>query len=42
MWRGILRTACDCGPGIFKAEPSRMEEVGEGHPAFSASRLGEA
>lgn len=31
---GILRVACDCGPGIFKAKPSRMEEVGEGASSF--------
>ena len=31
---GILRIAGDCGPGIFKAKPSRMEEVGEGASSF--------
>lgn len=34
MWRGIIWFSGESGPGILKAEPSRMEEVGEG-----ASRL---
>lgn len=34
MWRGIIGFSGESGPGIFKAEPGRMGEVGEG-----ASRL---
>lgn len=38
MWKGIIWFSGRCGPRIFKAELSRMEEVGEGAPAFSAGR----
>lgn len=30
MWRGIICFSGESGPGIFRAEPGRMEEVGEG------------
>lgn len=41
MWRGTLPMAREYGPGISQAEPSRMEEVGEGASSllgFSAGR----
>lgn len=41
MWK-VLRIACDCGPGIFKASPADGRGGGEGHPVSSASRLNEA
>lgn len=38
MWRGIVFFSSQCGPGIFKAKRSQIEEVGEGDPAFLAGR----